>query len=114
MNLCVEIIGDVAVVTIYGNYLDGSNHEEFSQAMTPVLDENDKVLLDIGQLETVDSSGLGTFAFCVRKIGQRKGKLVVCSAGPQVSLAFDLVHIDRMIDLFGTRSEGLAALQEAK
>ena len=114
MNLCEEMINDIAIVTIYGNYLDASNHEEFRQAITPVLDENDKVVLDIGQLETVDSSGLGTFAFCMRRIGGRKGKLVVCSAGPQVSLAFDLIHIDRMIDLFDTRNEALAALQELK
>ena len=79
-----------------------------------VEEMNDKVVLDIGQLETVDSSGLGTFAFCMRRIGGRKGKLVVCSAGPQVSLAFDLIHIDRMIDLFDTRNEALAALQELK
>lgn len=114
MNLCVEIIGDVAVVTLFGTHLDASNHDEFRQAMTPMLDGNDKVILDIGHLETVDSSGLGTFAFCMRKIGERKGKLVVCSAGPQVSTAFDLIHIDRMIDLFDTRDEALTAMQESK
>ncbi len=114
MNLCVEVIGDVAVVTLHGSYLDASNHEEFKQAVTPVLDENNRVLLDVAELETVDSSGLGTLAFCMRRLGQRQGKLAVCSAGQQVSLAFDLVHINRMIDLFDTRKEALVALQNPK
>ena len=114
MNLCVEVIGDVAVVTIHGSYLDASNHEEFRQAIAPVLDGNDKVLLDVGHLETVDSSGLGTFAFCKRRIEQRKGKLAVCSPGAQVGVAFDLIHLDRLIDLYGARDEALAAMQAQK
>ncbi len=110
MNLTVETIDGAVVVTIPGRFLNASNHEDFMASVTPILEKNKKVVLDLHQLESLDSSGLGAFAFCMRKMRDSGGKVVLCSPTPGVKTAFGLVHINRIMDVHETREEALENL----
>lgn len=110
MNLNVETIEGVAVVTLPGRFLNASNHEQFMAAVTPILETNAKVILDVDQLESIDSSGLGAFAFCMRKMQDTNGSLKLCSPTPAVRTAFGLVHMNRMVEAFDTRQDALRAM----
>ena len=105
MNLTLETIDGVSVITLPGRFLNASNHEDFMESIAPILKNSTAAILDLSQLESIDSSGLGVFAFCMRIMRDADGKLYLCSPTAGVKTAFDLVHIRRIIDVFETREE---------
>ena len=109
MELDIKTFGDVSVVRVPGEFLDASNHEEFMRDITPVLVKTPKVVLDIGGLRTVDSSGLGAFAYCLRKTRDAGGGLRICCVSESIQAAFELVHIERIIGVHETPEQAVAA-----
>jgi len=65
----------------------------------------------LGRLRFVDSSGLGAFISCLRKLNAKGGDLKLCGMSKQVRAVFELVRMHRIFDIFGTRDEALRAFQ---
>jgi anti-sigma B factor antagonist len=112
MEIAVEKVNDVAILTPRVEFLDASNYQEFKQAVEPALMENRKVVLDITHLRFVDSSGLGAILSCLRKMAASGGDLkLYCEKCKPVRMFFELVRMNRIIDIFNTREEAVGAFQ---
>jgi anti-sigma B factor antagonist len=109
MELAVEKTNGVAVVTIPVAELDAANTAEFKRDMTPVLDVHAKVVLDLTRLRFIDSSGLGAFMSCLRKLNEKRGDLKLCGMSKQVRAVFELVGMHRMLNNYGTREEATSS-----
>ncbi|HUY90491.1 MAG TPA: STAS domain-containing protein [Pirellulales bacterium] len=109
MEITAEQTQDVAVVAMPVEELDAANTAEFKRDMTPVLDAHAKVVLDLSKLRFVDSSGLGAFISCLRRLNEKRGELKLCGVSKQVRSAFALVRMDRILDIYGTRDEATRA-----
>jgi anti-sigma B factor antagonist len=68
-------------------------------------------VIDLSRLRFVDSSGLGAFISCLRKLNAKGGDLKLCGMSKQVRAVFELVRMHRIFDIFGTREEALRAFQ---
>lgn len=112
MDLNTEKMDGLAVVTLLGSHLDASNHELFMQEITPLIEENPNLLLDIGELQALDSSGLGAFAYCMRTARDAGGRLTICKPSPRVMVTFELVHIDRIIGVYSSREEAVESYKK--
>jgi anti-sigma B factor antagonist len=111
MEIAVDTIGDVTVATIPVEELDASNATDFKRDMAPLLDAHTKLVIDLGRLRFVDSSGLGAFISCLRKLNGKGGDLKLCGMSKQVRAVFELVRMHRIFDIFGTREEAARAFQ---
>jgi anti-sigma B factor antagonist len=109
MDLVLQQIGDVAVTTVPVEELDASNAGEFKRDMTPVVDASTKVVLDLSRLRFVDSSGLGAFISCLRKLNAKGGDLKLCGMSKQVRAVFELVRMHRVFDICATVEEAVRA-----
>lgn len=109
MEFIVDKENDVAVVTIPVAELDAANTAEFKRDMAPVLDTHAKVVLDLTRLRFVDSSGLGSFISCLRKLNEKQGDLKLCGMSKQVRAVFELVRMHRILDIHATREEATRA-----
>ena len=109
MNLVVNQIGDVAVSTVPVDELDASNASEFKRDMAPLVDAHTKVVLDLSRLRFVDSSGLGAFISCLRKLNAKGGDLKLCGMSKQVRSVFELVRMHRVFDILSTTEEAVRA-----
>ncbi len=107
MEIAVEKENDVAVVIIPVAELDAANAAEFKRDMATVLDAHAKVLLDLTRLRFIDSSGLGAFLSCLRKLNEKQGDLKLCGMAQQVRAVFEMVRMHRILDIFGTREEAM-------
>ena len=85
MQLAVEIVGDVAVAAVPVDELDASNAAEFKRDIAPLLEANTKLVLDLSRLRFVDSSGLGAFISCLRKLNAKGGDLKLYGMSKQVT-----------------------------
>ena len=109
MELSAEKIGDVLVVTVPGNHLDASVADDFKQALGPLLEGCPKVVLDMKGLRFVDSAGIGSILSCLRRLSACDGDLKLCGVSAPVRSSFEIARMHRIIDIFDTCEEALAA-----
>ena len=111
MEIIAEKVGEVAVVLLPVEELDAGNVAEFKRDLAPVLETNAKVVFDLTRLRFLDSSGLGAFLSCLRRLNAKGGDLKVCGMSKQVRGVFELVRMHRIFDILGTREEAVRAFQ---
>src|ERR1039457_1234920 len=107
MEIAVDKMGDIAVAEVPVEELDASNSPEFKRDMAPVLQANNKLVLDLSRLRFVDSSGLGALLSCLRQLSAKSGDLKLCGMSKQVRALFELVRMHRIFDIYGTREEAV-------
>jgi anti-sigma B factor antagonist len=111
MEIRVEKVGDVAVVALPVAELDAGNAAEFKRDIAAVLEANANVVLDLNSLRFIDSSGLGSFLSCLRKVNAKGGDLKLCRLSKQVRTVLELVRMHRMLDILGTPEEAVSAFK---
>ncbi len=107
MMATTEKSGDVTVVRIAVDTLDSSNEKRFKKEVIPILEPNSKVILDMSEVEFIDSSGLGVVLSCYRHVNAAGGDLRLCCLSEQVRTLFELVRMHRIFDIYGTREEAM-------
>lgn len=110
MNLMVEEVADVTIVTVPVDELDASNVAEFKRDIAPLLEAHRELLLDLSQLRFVDSSGLGAILSCLRQLTAKGGDLKLCGMANPVRTIFELVRMHRIFHIYGTQAEAVGAL----
>ena len=111
MQIALEKVGEVAVAVVPVDELDASNAGEFKREIAPLLEANAKMVLDMSRLRFVDSSGLGAFISCLRKLNAKGGDLKLCGMSKQVRAVFELVRMHRVFDILGTREDAVARVR---
>jgi anti-sigma B factor antagonist len=114
MDIPVEMCGDVAVALVPVQELDAGNAGEFKRDVAPLLEANTKIVLDLTHLRFSDSSGLGAFISCLRKVNTNGGDLKLCAMSDRVRALFELVQLQRVFDIYRTREEAVSAFQSAR
>jgi anti-sigma B factor antagonist len=104
---------DVAVLAIPLAHLDAANCEELERALTAPLEKYDRIILDLKDVQFVDSSGVGVLLFSIRKVHNRGGLIKIAQPTEAVRMAMDLVRIHRLVEVFDTRAEALAAFENS-
>jgi anti-sigma B factor antagonist len=107
MELTTEKVGDVIVVIVPGEQLDASNAKEFKRDIATILEPCGKVVLDLGGLRFVDSSGLGAFLSSLRQLNATGGDLKLCGMTKPVRALFELVRMHKIFDICATRDDAI-------
>ena len=111
MKLIVDQIGAVAVISFPESNLDAGNNRAFVEAMRPIIDQNQKIIFDMGTLRFVDSSGLGSIMLCSRRVKDAGGLLKLCGLSESVRALFELVRMNRVFEIYDTREEAIQAFE---
>ncbi len=111
MEVAVDRIGEIGVAEVPVEELDASNAPEFKHDITPVVEANTKLVLDMKRLRFVDSSGLGAILSCLRLLSAKGGDMKLCCMSKQVRAAFELVRMHRIFDIYPTREEAVRAFE---
>lgn len=101
--------GDIAHVVLNTHKLDMSNTVEFKKKIVQIASEEARVLLDISQVEFVDSSGLGAILSFLRDLRTRGGELRLCGVQTRVMAMFELVRMQKIVPISANPSEALSA-----
>lgn len=109
MEIVFDKVGDLTVAAVPVEELDASNAGEFKRDVAPLLEANTKLVLDLSRLHFVDSSGLGAFISCLRKLNASGGDLKLCGMSKQVRGVFELVRLHRVFDICATIEEAVHA-----
>ena len=111
MEITKETADGVTVVTPHGEYLIAGNVDDFRHDITPVLEDNPQVVFDMTHLQFVDSSGIGAFLSCLRRVNAAGGDLKMYGISKQVYSVFQITRMHRIFDIFDTRDQAVQAFQ---
>ena len=109
MQIPVSRFGDVAVAVVPVPELDASNAGEFKHDIAAVLEGDEHVVLDLSRVRFVDSSGLGAFISCLRKLHAKGGELKLAGLSKPVRAVFELVRMHRIFDIEPTAEAAVLA-----
>ncbi len=70
--------------------------------------EHHRIVLNLANVDFVDSSGLGLLVSIFRRVQERGASLVLCCLCAQVQTIFELTRLHRVFDIYETEEEALA------
>jgi anti-anti-sigma factor len=97
-----HVIGNLEHLTV------GQFREEVAR-----IQDNSRVIFDLSAVPFVDSAGLGALIGAVRRIRERHGDAVVCSARPSVGRVLEVVGLPRVVVVARNLDEAKARLLPA-
>lgn len=96
--------------------LEGETSVRFKEKMRGLLDDRRRQLVvDLGNVEFVDSSGLGALIATLKVLRARDGDMVLANVTEAVRSVLEITRLLRVFDVYDTPEEALTALtgQEA-
>jgi anti-sigma B factor antagonist len=114
MQLGVEKVGDVTIVAVNVEEFDAGNADDFRLAIAPVLKECRKLILDLDRVRFIDSRGCGAILSCLKHLSAAGGDLKLCRATPLVLRVFELIRMNSICEVVGTREEAVQAFGKSK
>lgn len=101
---------DVLVLSVKDARLDARTAPDLKGRLVGYVGQGfDWIVLDLSDVEFVDSSALGAIVSGLKALG-RKGDLVIAGAREPVMALFKLTRMDKVFRLFPTTAEAQQAL----
>lgn len=113
MEATLNRIGDACVVTVRDAWLDAHTARDFKKQFAALVDDCPRAVLDLGRVQFIDSAGCGAVLTCLKQINEMGSSLKVCGVTGQVREVFDLLGMDRVLDLCPSPEAALDSLHEA-
>lgn len=91
--------------------LDGHGSKEMQRKMATITPKHCAVwMIDMAQVDFVDSSGLVALVMALKMANQIGSELVICNLRPTVRLIFEITQLDRVFAIFESREAALSSL----
>ncbi|MEI7817680.1 MAG: STAS domain-containing protein [Desulfuromonadales bacterium] len=110
MELKLEIDNDVIILKLIGNLVATSVGDLKTEISRLMEKKYLHILLDMSQMELIDSTGLGTCSFLSRELASKGGVMVFVGLNEHVRRTFHLTRFDQRVQLFNSRIDGVGAL----
>jgi anti-sigma B factor antagonist len=90
--------GDVRVIALSGKITIGAGDVKLRELIQQsVEDGKTKLLLDLGGVSAIDSSGIGEMVACYTTVAKRDGQLKLLNLSPKIN---DILHVTQLITVF--------------
>jgi anti-sigma B factor antagonist len=104
------VAGDITVVALKGRLTLGNTLRTLEDQVAKIAGQTPKLILDLGEIDFVDSAGLGmlvTSAGAARTAGH---ELVIAAANERVRNILKMTGVDRVLNLAPTREAALSRM----
>lgn len=110
MNMWKE--GSILIVQPMEKRIDSLTAADFKRIMIGVINKgNDKIALDLSNVDFVDSTGLSAIISVFKSIGNN-GVFTICCLSDIVKSMFTLTHMNRLFNIFPSVEEAVAVMRE--
>jgi anti-sigma B factor antagonist len=102
----------VTIIDVSGKISLGSGNQELRDCINKTLEEgNKKLILNLGELSYLDSSGVGTLVGCFTSAQNRGASLKLLNLTKKIQ---DLLSITKLLTVFDTFDDEQAAVDSFK
>lgn len=110
MNIKQNINGDVMVLSLSGKIMGGPDHEKFmSEIKTLIASGHVDVLLDMGKVSWVNSTGLGILVSGFHSLKKNGGRLKICQVSDRIDNILNVTQLKLVFETFANCDEALAS-----
>ncbi len=75
------------------------------------IGRGETLLVDLAQVNFMDSSGLSALIVALKQVRSLGGELCICAPSPQVQVVFDLTSMDQVFRILRDRAQAVMQLQ---
>jgi anti-anti-sigma factor len=101
-------------IAVMDGKLDTANSAGAEERLMDLLGAGaSRLVLDLGQVDYIASSGLRSLLKLAQRMKQEEGLLHLCSLNDMVSEVFQISGFDRILTVYDTEEQAVAALQSA-
>ena len=109
MAISSTIQGDVQIVTVTGDRIDAAIAIQFKEQMRAETEGGPtRVILDLSQVDFIDSSGLGAIVAAMKQLESGR-RMDLANLTPMVEKVFRLTRMDTVFHLFPSLEDAIVA-----
>lgn len=98
------------ILTIREERLDAHNAQELKDYLQEIFSAGyNRLIIDLGSVRFIDSSGLGALVSGFKNAISRQGELRLCALQPQVRSMFELTRLHRVFEISPSASDALTS-----
>lgn len=113
MNAKVKMIDDVAVVSIKGNLMGGSETDSCHMKVKELLeDKTKKLVADLSHVKWMNSKGLGMLMACLTSSKSSGGVFKICGASEKVNSLLMITKLITIFECFDTVEDAVSSFSE--
>ncbi len=102
MNIKQEKSNGYLILEIRDERIDAHNSAELKESILKVIEQGElNIVVQLGQVRFIDSSGLGALLSGFKNAAARSGKLVLTNIQSQVLSMFELTRLNRVFEIYG-------------
>jgi anti-sigma B factor antagonist len=92
-----QVEGDITIFEIAGRLSLGNTLMSVESAVKRLIEGGSRrMVLEVSNLEFIDSAGIGTLLSCAGQMEKDGGRMRIAGAKGRVKHAFEIVHLDRV------------------
>ncbi|MEX1138135.1 MAG: STAS domain-containing protein [Bacteroidota bacterium] len=112
MNIKEKMHGDVAVVALKGNLMGEPDTTDVREKIYGLLqDDVKKVVLDLGKVKWINSSGLGALIAAMTSVKNKGGDLRLANVTEKVESVFMITQLIKVFRTYETVDRAVASFK---
>lgn len=113
MDFSHTIQDSILVVVPTGPSLDAREAREFKDRIIELINtsNNHSIVIDMHNLQFIDSSGLGTFLSILKTLHAQKGELKLSNLNKPIRTIFELVSMHKIFEIYNTTEEAIQSFK---
>src|SRR5271155_1218587 len=112
LSLDTREVGRVTIVRCNGRIVAGSESESLRAHLAWLLRDRRAIILHLGDVGFIDSSGLGTIVRTLTSTRQAHGDLKLCNVPEHVRKVLELSHLTKLFDTHESEETAVAAFYQ--
>ena len=109
LSLDTREVGRVTIVHCNGRLVAGNESEALRAHVTWLLRDRRAIVLHLGEVGFIDSSGLGTIVRALTSVRQARGDMKLCNVPEHVRKVLELLHLTKLFDTHESEEQAVAA-----
>ena len=114
LNLEKRNHGNVVIVHCHGRIVYRDEAAAFSRFLAETLPHAKKLVLDLSEVTSLDSAGIGELVLAQNRAQDSKVSLKFASPNTLVRSLLDLTNLDAVLDLYSSLDEALESFREER
>ena len=110
MKSSIRDLGDIRVIELSGKITIGAGDVKLRELITQAVeDDKNNIVLDLGGVTAIDSSGIGEMVACYTSVTKSGGQLKLMHLSPKITDILQVTQLITVFDIFDDEREALGS-----
>jgi len=107
VNISIENKDEISIVKVSGEITFSTSGDLRKKLLELVDKGSKKIILNIGGVDYIDSSGMATMVEILQKIKSKDGYLALCKVKDKIKDILEMVKLKDLFEMFDTEEEAI-------